>query len=64
MFKLGNLEGKMDDVIRRLDNMNGTLARHDKEIGMIKVKATILWGGATLAGLAIWEFVRKKLFNL
>ncbi|MCP6719749.1 MAG: hypothetical protein KJI72_00265 [Patescibacteria group bacterium] len=67
MRAIGHLEGTVKEGFKNTENhfksINGKVERHDKEINALKTKATILWGGATLTAIAVWEFIKSKIYR-
>ena len=55
-FLLGQIDGKVDGIISRLDKMNGTLIEHGKKINLLETFRDILQGRMTIIG-AISGFI-------
>ena len=55
-FLLGQIDGKVDGIISRLDKMNGTLIDHNKKINLLETFRDNLQGRMTIIG-AIAGFI-------
>ena len=61
--KLGVVIGKVDGINKRLDKVNGTVARHDDRINENEKKVDIMTGKATIIG-AIFGFIGAVIIAL
>ena len=48
---VGRIEGKLDSVIKHLEKINGSIDRHDDQIGILKTEYSKVKGAT--AGIAI-----------
>ena len=49
-FLLGQIDGKVDGIIDRLDKMNGTLIEHSKKINILETFRDNLQGRMSIIG--------------
>lgn len=59
---LGQIQGTVGAIDKKLDDLNGRLDHHSTRIGKLERWQAMLAGAGTIAGIGIYAFF-KKLFS-